>query len=893
MAESQFLQASFTSGELSPLLKGRTDLNQYYAGVQTGDNVVIVPQGGLKRRPGTEHIDLALRQIGPYVTGTFTATMPNGGTAVPSGTATNNINDFDPSTSAVTTTNMGTTSPYVIAHYDFSSLSFPNVRFIDVNDIKLTVDRDEQALIRVQVSADNTTWITRHTIIVTPTAQSIRVKIADVFENMYIRIAREGDTVDITNQKISLTDFNVMFETSAVSDVKTFDFSIESDRHYLCVATGGADTTPSYGNMAFYRIPHAGSTDTVLVGNVPLPYKSTEIATLRDAQTENVMLVFHEEHPSKRIINSGHTVVSGNDSIFQIDNIPFLNIPQFDYDDALSPTPVDEIQDLELDHGSGHNWEIGDTFQIDVEGVLSKNITFAGDGNADQISSTVHNIRRNLQEMPVFGETGVAVVRTGIRTYRITISGESTKAFELFSGFPTTGGQDNTTLFTKVQTGSPRKEDVWSATRGYVRMGTFHDGRLWLGGTRSKIQSVFASKAGIFFDYYFQEGDDDEGIFITLTNRIQTEIVDINSDRGLQVFTTGGEFLIKGNTPSTVTSVAQTQHGALYLEAKSLDGATLFVDQNGQTLRQFVYSFNEDAYTSNDISVLSSQLIDTPKDVAVLSGTTSEDSNWVFIINQDGNGAVLNTVRAQDINGFTRWTNANSGYFDTNGNPNKLKLISASTVKNELYMVNAFTYPQTGQPDLEVYSIERWSFDHLLDSSSKVSVAAPSPPATTIVQLPDIHLRYAEVSVICNGTNLAKRTVTGTGTITLTAEEVSTGGTLNLEVGLTFTPKIVPMPLNTSSQAGANNVMREKRINRMNLRMYESAGVYIDGNPVPVRNFGQAVDSPLGTPFEVRTGIIQDNNGGKGWGIDVVPEITVPDAAPFHLQAIEYEVESS
>jgi len=42
MAESQFLQASFTSGELSPLLKGRTDLNQYYAGLQTAENVVIV-----------------------------------------------------------------------------------------------------------------------------------------------------------------------------------------------------------------------------------------------------------------------------------------------------------------------------------------------------------------------------------------------------------------------------------------------------------------------------------------------------------------------------------------------------------------------------------------------------------------------------------------------------------------------------------------------------------------------------------------------------------------------------------------------------------------------------------------------------------------------------------
>jgi hypothetical protein len=69
--------------------------------------------------------------------------------------------------------------------------------------------------------------------------------------------------------------------------------------------------------------------------------------------------------------------------------------------------------------------------------------------------------------------------------------------------------------------------------------------------------------------------------------------------------------------------------------------------------------------------------------------------------------------------------------------------------------------------------------------------------------------------------------------------------------------------------------------------------VNIDGNPVPIRNFGAAADSPLGTPFEIRTGIIQDNNGGNGWGIDVVPEITIPDPAPIHLQAIEYEVQSS
>jgi len=610
-----------------------------------------------------------------------------------------------------------------------------------------------------------------------------------------------------------------------------------------------------------------------------LPYKSTEIFALRDAQTENIMLLFHEEHPAKRVINSGHTVTSGNDSLFQVDSIPFSNVPQFDFDDAQSPTPVDDIQVLTF----GSHVKTGDTYQIDVEGILSKNITFAGDTTADQQSSTAFNLQRNLQDMPVYGETGVAVTRTGVMQYTITVSGESAKDFELYTGFPTSGisNANQILTFTKSQNGSPRKEDVWSATRGYPKMGTFHAGRLWLGGTKSKQQSLFASKSGSFFDYFFQEGDDDEGIFVTLTNRVQTEIVDINSDRGLQVFTTGGEFLVKGNTPGTIDIVSQTQHGSAYLESKSLDGAALFIDQNGQTLRQFVFNFNEDAYTSNDISVLSSQLIDQPKDVAVLSGTTSEDSNWVFIINQDGNGAVLNTVRAQDINGFTRWTSADSGYYLT-GIAVPLQLVSASTVKNELYLINKFAGGTSFR-----YSLERWSFDHLLDSSVKMTNVS-----STTVQLPDDHLRLAEVNVIGNGNNLDKRIVSATGQITLTAEELS-GGNLDLEVGLNFVPKVVPMPLNTSSKASAENAMREKRINRMNIRMYESAGVFIDGNPVAVRNFDVAANSPLGTPFEVRTGIIQDNNGGKGWGIDVVPEITVPDAAPFHLQAIEYEVESS
>ena len=47
MPMSKFFQSAFMSGELSPLIKGRVDIDQYYKGMQTAENVVIVPQGGL------------------------------------------------------------------------------------------------------------------------------------------------------------------------------------------------------------------------------------------------------------------------------------------------------------------------------------------------------------------------------------------------------------------------------------------------------------------------------------------------------------------------------------------------------------------------------------------------------------------------------------------------------------------------------------------------------------------------------------------------------------------------------------------------------------------------------------------------------------------------------
>lgn len=49
-------QTSFTSGELAETLFGRIDVSRYFAGAQLLENVLVVPQGGVKRRPGMRHL---------------------------------------------------------------------------------------------------------------------------------------------------------------------------------------------------------------------------------------------------------------------------------------------------------------------------------------------------------------------------------------------------------------------------------------------------------------------------------------------------------------------------------------------------------------------------------------------------------------------------------------------------------------------------------------------------------------------------------------------------------------------------------------------------------------------------------------------------------------------
>ena len=838
MARSHFLQNSFVSGELSPIVKGRTDLDQYYQGLQTATNVVTVPQGGVKRRAGFKFVTTPAPVVAKY--SAPTATMPNGGTAA-------NLNDNDLTTFGTTTAGIGTTNPFVVASYQFTSQQ--TIAYIDLMNIKLTTADATSDEFVIQYQQTGGAWITVANVpTLTDFEQTLRVTILNngvptPFLDQDWRLARVG-TTDLGSCNVSLAEMHFYNVTGAFSSsLKMHKFEISINSSYLLLFTNN--------NLRIYQVANDIPTFKQDV--------STDIGTNfpnRVASNENVLLMFNENVPVKRLIYN----LNGN-NIFKFDDAPFLNVPQFDFNDADSPVPISYVTTMTLAH-----FTKGDRFQVDIESVISKNITYTGN-----TTSTAFNIQKNLQEMPIFGDTGVAVSGSG-DVFTITVSGESTKSFQVWTGFPTSdlAGNNNEVTFAITTQGSPRKEDVWSATRGYPKNGVFAGGRLWFGGTRDKPQSVFASKAGSFLDFYLEEGDDDEAIFVSI-NGSQSDIVDIVGDRGLQIFTEGAEYKVTGNTPTTINIQQQTQHGSFSVNVPTtaLDGAILFVDRNGRSLRQYLYDYNEDAYRSIDLSVLASHLIVSPVDMDIVTSTTSEDANYVFVINQDGTAVVLNTLRDQDINGYTKFNQVRD-----NGSADLFK--QCVTVNNTL-----FTYSQR---DVDRFTIDQMTFDYKMDSSVKYA----SPHSTTLSGL--LHLEGDTVEVVAGNSSLPSRAVSATGTITLTPTEAAL--TDVIEVGQNFNCEIRGMPLNTRSPNGSQTVLSQKRIDRMNLRVYNSAGVYIDGNLVPVRTFGDAGNSPLNSSLIPSTGIIEDNHGGNGWDREVTPIITIPDPTPFHLQAIGYEISS-
>jgi hypothetical protein len=562
-------------------------------------------------------------------------------------------------------------------------------------------------------------------------------------------------------------------------------------------------------------------------------YSATEVADIDYVQSADVgIITVGTETP--------RTITRTSDTAWTITAIDFGAIPEYDFNDALSPTPTSEIQDLVFTSNNE-----GDRYAFALEGILSDEIVFAGNE-----ATNIENITQALIDLPNTGAIGsITATSTDINNYQITFAGDSAKAWDLVTATPILTKNVNFEVnVTQDTAGVSRGEEAWSTVRGWPQVVTFHEGRLFFGRTSYRPQTIWGSKVNEFYNFRPGKGRDDEPIDITLDTDQVNAITGLLSNRQLQVFTTGAEFYIPVSpiTPANVSVQPQTNFGSKKSRPVTIDGATLFIQRTGKAIRNFTFLNDAKAYVSDSVSVLASHLISDPVEIAVSRGTSSVDANYAYIVNTDGSMAVYNSLVTEDVRGFTQWV--------TDGD-----IVSAAVVDDVLY-----TYVLRDS----VYMLEREDVTLTTDSS------ASATSTDTLTGL--THLNGKTIGVVADGAYKGEFVVSG-GQITIDRTATLITG------GLDYTPIIETMPLNTALQNGPN-AAQPKRIVRAALEIFESNSVLVNGERIANKTMGVNVFDPPSPITGLKETYLQ------GWDIEATLTVTQDEPMPMTILAAYLEI---
>ena len=350
-------------------------------------------------------------------------------------------------------------------------------------------------------------------------------------------------------------------------------------------------------------------------------WTTAQLFELNFAQFGDTVIVCHRDNEIRKINRASATSFSVSSLSFSTHSSGYPRYqPYYKYeDDAVTLTPA-------ATSGTGVN-------------VTASSAIF--DSDANWVGKT---LRIGGKEVDITGRTNTTVVVVSVRE---TLAGTGANA--------------------------EWDEQLWSSHRGFPQAVSFHDNRLWFGGNPSKPSSVVASQVGEYFNFDVGSGNANEAIDVAIAGDRVNEVRHFVSSRNLQVFTDGGEYYIPTSsdiaaiTPSNIAFRRQTPFGVSRANPVVFDGATVFSQKNGKAIREYLYSDTQAAYTSNSISVLSSQLIDSPKQIAMIGGSLSRPEQFAFFVNSgtthNGKIAVFHSIRDEKIAGWSMYETRSGDYF--------------------------------------------------------------------------------------------------------------------------------------------------------------------------------------------------------------------------------------
>ena len=648
-----------------------------------------------------------------------------------------------------------------------------------------------------------------------------------VFTGNKMLIFKDGVQVTTINGQPGQNHLVVPSLTSAYIDNLNFTQAADSliltheDMHPQFIQRGGSDSTWTVTDLSFSHVPKYAYTL-----NVDAPqYSITPSAT-----TGNITLT------ASAVTTDTGTAQAGTSTTLTLKS-------------ATSYTSDDECNGLSLHltggTGSGQHRHISDYNATTKVATVYPAFTTTPD------NTTQYSVK-------AFGEDSVdeyVLANNGFGRARITeyVSDTVVKAFVEINFFDTdalTSGN------WELEYGY---EDVWSDSRGWPRSCVFHEGRLFLGGSKSRPSTLWGSRVSDFFNFDPGEQLDDSSIEATLDTGKFNAIVDLYSGRNLQIFTTGGEFFIPQTlgdpiTPSTLSVKEQTSNGVKPgIPVVNIDGSTLFIQRQGKSLSEFLFNDSVAGYVSTRISLLSSHLLKSPASMAVRKATSTDEGDRVMIANSDdGSIACFTLLRSEQIVAPSEWT--------TDG-----KYIEVGVDISDVYTVVKRTIGGSDK-----FFIERFVEGLNTDCAKSATVTASTSSVTGLG-----HLQGETLDVLSDGVVESDKTVS-TSTIAFT-----TAATSSYEVGLSYASTIKTMPFEGKLPSGPTRTFK-KRILAISVDLYQTQAVTIDGEAVTF----DADDNGLIAPY---TGF-KRKGSLLGYNKDATITITQSEPLDMTILSLDYKV---